>query len=119
MPELQITTKKLDEHIYLIALKGVLDNQTAGILSETFYNFFSQNIWNFVVDLSELTYLGSAGVGLFISLLDTLEEHKGNIVFIHPQENVNEVFKLFKLATFFSITANLEEGVRELKNLSH
>lgn len=117
MSKLLIDTKPVEETIYLISLNGILDNETAESLSTTFREMISRNISKFVVDLSGLSYIGSPGVGLFISLLDLLEECKGTIVFVHPQENVKEVFRLFKLSTFYSITNTLDDAVKELKNL--
>jgi anti-sigma B factor antagonist len=119
MTELLISTKSLEENIYLIVLKGVLNNETVEILSTTFRDLFSRKIWKFVVDLSNLNYMGSAGVGLFISLIDSLEEHKGTIVFIYPKPTVKEVFKIFRLSNFYSITRNLDNAVKELKDLIH
>ncbi|MFH1231018.1 MAG: STAS domain-containing protein [Planctomycetota bacterium] len=119
MSELLINTKPLDENICLVVLNGVLDNETAKTLSETFHDLFARRIWKFVVDLSDLNYMGSPGIGLFISFIDSLEEHKGTIVFIYPQPNVKEVFKIFKLSNFYSITRNLDSAIKELRDLIH
>jgi anti-sigma B factor antagonist len=119
MPELLINARLIEENTYLISLSGILDNETVEKLSKVFYDAFSRNIWSFIVDLSELDYMGSPGIGLFISFIDSLEAHKGTIVFIHPRPSVKEVFKIFKLSNFYSITRNLKSAVSELKNLTH
>jgi anti-anti-sigma factor len=119
MQELTIDIKMLEGKICLVSLDGVLNNETSEMLQKAFNDLLESKIWKFVVDLSGVSYMGSPGIGLFISLLDTLDEHKGTIVFISPQANVMEVFKLFKLATFYSITNSLEDAIKELKGLSH
>lgn len=119
MLELLINTKPLEKDIYLISLNGVLNNETAETLSATFDDLFARKIWKFVVDLSNVNYIGSPGIGLFISLIDSLEEHKGTIVFVNPKPNVTEAFKIFKLSNFYSITKDLDSAVKELKDLTH
>jgi len=114
-----INTKPLEGNIYLVLLDGILNNETSETLRKAFDDLIESRIWKFVVDLSGVSYMGSPGIGLFISLLDTLDEHKGTIVFINPQENVKEVFKLFQLSTFYSITNTLQDAIKELKGLSH
>jgi len=118
MQELAIDIKMLEGNGCLISLDGVLNNETSEILRTAFDDLLKSKIWKFVVDLSGVSYIGSPGIGLFISLLDMLGEHKGTIVFISPQANVMEVFNLFKLTTFYSITNSLEDAIKELKGLS-
>ncbi|MBI5779482.1 MAG: STAS domain-containing protein [Planctomycetes bacterium] len=119
MQELAIDVKILEGKSCLITLDGVLNNETSETLFEAIQSLFNRKIWKLVVDLSGVSYMGSPGIGLFISLLDELEKHKGTIVFISPQANVMEVFKLFKLSTFYSITNNLQDAIKELSELSH
>jgi len=118
MDELTIDTKYIDKDICLISLKGALGSQNVELLLNTFQDVISRGVYKFIVDLSSLNYMGSPGVGLFITLLDELEEHKGTIVFVHPQGSVKEVFKLFRLSMFYSITRTLDSAVKELKDLT-
>src|SRR3989339_1693158 len=119
MKDLSIETEMLEGKICVVTLDGVLNNDTSEILRTAFDDLFNSKIWKFVEDLSGVSYMGSPGIGLFISLLDTLDAHKGTIVFISPQENVKEVFKLFQLSSFYSITNSLQDAIKELKGLSH
>jgi len=119
MQELAIDIKILEGGGGLVSLDGVLNNETSEALFESIQSLFNRKVWKLVIDLSGVSYMGSPGIGLFISLLDELEKHKGTIVFISPQANVMEVFKLFKLSTFYSITNSLQDAIKELKGLSH
>ena len=119
MQDLTINTKPLEDNICLVSLDGFLNTETSETLRKAFDDLIDSRIWKFVVDLSGVSYMGSPGIGLFISLLDTLDAHKCTIVFISPQENVKEVFKLFQLSTFYSITNSLQDAIKELKGLSH
>lgn len=126
MDDLQIATEKLTlQHpnkgqldVMAISLKGTLDSMTANPLYKLFNNCFSQHLYKFVVDLSELNHMGSAGIGVFIGILDILEQNKGILVFIHPTPKVKATFNLFRLSTFYSITDDKTSALRELQALS-
>lgn len=118
MDGLDIKTERIEEGIVLIALEGALDSFVAEGLSKAIQDLFNIKIYKFIIDLSRLNYLGSPGVGVFISILDTLEQHNGTIVFIHPKPNVKEVFKLFKLSAFYSVCKDKETAIKELKALT-
>lgn len=112
--ELIITTKRLSHDIMLINIKGVLDLNTTLDLRTVLDDCFRQGIYRFIVDLAGLQHMGSTGVGVFISILDTLEEHKGGLVFISPNPRVRTTFNLFKLSNFFGITNNVKSALDEL-----
>lgn len=126
MKDFQITTEKLafqdpakgQQNIMTITLKGILDSTTADELNNLFNNCFSQHIYKFIVDLSEVKYIGSAGVGIFIGILDILEQNKGTLVFLCPNPKVKATFNLFKLSTFYSITDDRASALKELQELS-
>lgn len=126
MNDIQIATEELTiQHpkkgplkVMAISLKGVLDSFTVEQLYRLFNRCFSQQIYKFIVDLSELTHIGSAGIGVFIGILDTLEQNKGTLVFIHPTPKVKATFALFRLSTFYSITDNKDAALKELQALA-
>lgn len=125
MTEFLITTEKLaiqhptqgQQNVMAICLKGVLDSSTADQLNRLFNNCFSQDIYKFVVDMSELSHIGSAGVGVFIGILDIMDENKGTLVFIQPTPKVKTTFNIFKLSAFYSTTDNRTSALKELQAL--
>ena len=118
MVSLQVKTQKLTPDVVLISLQGVLNDQTADQLYQEFKRLIGDKIYKFVVDLAQLDRIGSAGLGVFISFIDTFEAKKGTIVFVKPNSKVNTTFKMFKLSAFYSVTNSQEDALKEIQALT-
>lgn len=107
--------EKGEQDIMLIHIKGILDTNVTAELQKVLDDCFNLRIYKLIVDLRKVGYIGSVGVGVFIGLLDTLEAHKGNLVFMHPNHKVQTTFGLFRLSNFFSVTNDIKAALEELR----
>lgn len=89
--------------------------ETAPELQKVLDDCLDQRIYRFILDLEYITYIGSAGLGTFISLLRTLEEHHGQVVFMRPSPRVRAAFSLFEFAPHVSMTDNMKTALVELR----
>ncbi len=112
MPDFEIQTKKLQNAITFISVRGFLDAHTFEEMERTINDLFEQRSHKLVVDLSRLDYISSAGAGVFIGAIGTAQENEGNIILIKPSANVKEVFDLLGLSQIFSFADTVEEAVR-------
>lgn len=117
MGEFQITTETVEEGIVAIALKCSLDFYTADKMTRIFEKLFNQHIYKFIVNLLEIDHLGSAGVGVFIGILDVLKENKGTLVLVQPNPRVTEVLKLLDITTFYPVVDDPAKALSVLKLL--
>jgi len=98
MPKFQISKEKLTDGIILLTVKGFLDAHTYEELEKVLDELFDANSYKIVVDLSGLDYISSAGAGVFIGAIGTIQENDGNIILLKPSPNVREVFDLLGLS---------------------
>lgn len=68
----------------------------------------------FLVDLSDLNYMGSAMVALIVRLWKAAKERKGDMVVVNRHELVFEVLKLAGLTKLWTIVDSREKGFAEL-----
>ena len=69
---------------------------------------------SFLVDLTELNYMGSAMVALIVRLWKSVSGRKGRMVIINTDEMVFEVLKLAGLHNVWTIVETREEGMKQL-----
>lgn len=69
-----------------------------------------------VVDLSPLTYLSSAGLGVLLRLTQRVMESKGRIVFHSPQARVRQILDIAGLSMMLSLHSSEEDAVQHLRN---
>ena len=93
---------------------GELDANSSLMMDEKICALNEQKITRIHVDCSELTYISSAGLGVFISYLDELQAQGGMFVFSGMRPNVQDVFELLGLDRMVTILKSAEE----LKGLS-
>jgi anti-sigma B factor antagonist len=67
-----------------------------------------------LVDLSQLEYISSLGMGMFISCAQSLRRHQAKMVLLNPQPGVEEVMNAVGLGQAVPITHSMEEALRIL-----
>ncbi|MCP4376467.1 MAG: STAS domain-containing protein [bacterium] len=70
----------------------------------------------FVLDLSELTFLGSVGLTVLVVFLKRVKSIGGKMVLAGLSEQCRKVMKVTKLDRAFDFYDNAEEAVSALKN---
>ncbi len=115
MADFQITSQKLQDNIVAVSMKGFLDAYTYNELEQVINGYFNQNVYKFVVDLSQVEYISSAGAGVFIGAIGVAQENQGNIILVRPQPNVQEVFDLLGLSQIFKISDSLDTALKTFK----
>ena len=59
----------------------------------------------FVIDLTKLDYISSAGLRVLVSTEKIANQRNGSMTLLHPNEEVSEVFDMTGLADVFTIEA--------------
>ena len=99
--------------IVCIELAGFLDAHNYEKLEETFQRHFEAERYRYIVDLSRLEYISSAGAGTFIGAVSTCQEHAGNIVLVRPTTEVEEIFTLLGVDQLFRVVKEREEALAQ------
>jgi len=108
MLEKQVTNK-----IELIRLRNRVDTFSAPNLREHYLEILDQGTNRFIIDLSEATFLDSAGLAALVQLLKRSRETNGDVKVILPDdENVLRIFRLTKFDQVFDIHPNVESASR-------
>jgi anti-sigma B factor antagonist len=103
------------EHDKFVSLapQGEMDANTSLLVDEKIQEWIDKNQFNFHVDCSELQYISSAGVGVFLSFQDEVESNAGKFVFSNMSENIFQVFELLGLHLFMKIVPTQAEAEKE------
>lgn len=102
-----------NEKYIRIAPVGEMDANTSLDVDDKLQECIDGGQYNYHIDCSGLTYISSAGVGVFLSHQDSLESNGGKFVFSNMTDNIFQVFELLGLHLFMKIVANAEEAEKE------
>lgn len=101
----------LESNFITIAPIGELDANSSIKLDEKIRALIDQKQIMIHVDFSDLNYISSAGLGVFISYLDEIQSSGGKLVLSHMAANVKDVFELLGLSKLIPIVENKAAAV--------
>jgi len=111
MTSFQTSTNKRDNGVCVIALVGYLDAHTASDLERTMQETINGGCHRMVVDFTELEYISSAGLGVFMVFIESVRQEGGDIKLAAMKERVFSVFDLLGFPVLFEIYSAVDEAV--------
>jgi anti-sigma B factor antagonist len=100
-----------------VAVTRVLNRRLDASQADEFREFFSKRIAAgnrlFTLDLSEVHFMDSTGLGAIVFVVNTLGQD-GELAVCSPQETVMRVFKVTRADKMFQIFNHLEDAIQAL-----
>lgn len=87
----------------VIALVGDVDLHHAPALHAELVNVTKERPNRFVLDLADVPYIDSSGVGTFVEVFRRVSAYKGKMMLVGLNDRVRSVFEITKLDRFFTI----------------
>jgi anti-sigma B factor antagonist len=87
----------------VVPLKGEIDLHVSPTVTAALNDVIDQKPERLVVDLSEVTYIDSAGLAALIQALQKVEGYGGKFMLSGLQETVRSIFEISRLDQVFQI----------------
>ena len=94
--------KQLNDKELTLVLKGELNTYTANDLDVVIQKDL-KNVNSLIIDMSELSYLTSAGLRVLLVAQRIMNEKKGSLVVRHVNKSIMEVFEITGFANVLTI----------------
>lgn len=91
------------QNIWDISLQGELDVSTAEKLKDYLHNLAKERIMDMKINLTNLDYIDSTGLGVMIGVLKKLKIYDKEIYIINPKSNVMKIFTITGLDKIFKV----------------
>lgn len=104
-----------EAHAYILRLSGEVDASTCLQVDREIEMALCKPIEQLWIDFQELKYISSAGLGVLISHLGTLEARNINLVLYGMSDQIRNVFELLGLHHLMTILPSKEEAALQLK----
>jgi anti-anti-sigma factor len=108
-----ILQKKLDEKTWMINPGKILDNNNAHEIADAISTAQSGDYQYIILDMKELEFLSSAGVGSILGSVEISRDKGGDIVLRNVPEKILHVLEVLDLLDYLTISSN-EKNVEEL-----
>lgn len=100
-----------EAEVLVLALVGRLDTKTAGALEKSVATHLAAGQRRFVLDLSGMEYVSSAGLRIFLMLAKKVSGGTGGLALCGLSPQVKEVFDIAGFTRLFTLAATLAEAL--------
>ena len=101
------TTSSVQNGILYVRLTGdLIGSPDTDQLLQSVNNHLGESLNFCAVDLSEIRYINSTGIGVLVSLLTKFRSRGGEMVLINPADHPRKMLALTKLTNIFTVAAD-------------
>jgi anti-anti-sigma factor len=108
MVPMEISYRDLRDH-KIIMLKGEMDYCSSRELKDAIYKLIHDKTKSIVLDLKDVTFIDSAGMGLLINVNKKLNNYNGKIGLLNLSEDILNLIKLATLDKIIQIYHNEDD----------
>lgn len=102
--------------ITILALNGFLDAHTAPEFEKVIQQEFDSGKVKLIADCGELTYISSAGLGVFMSFVEDIRAADGDLKICNLSPKVAQVFEILGFNSIFEIVPTADDAARSFAN---
>jgi len=95
--------------VIVLSPVGKIDSDTSAVLEKKIKTCLLQNPNTLVIDLQDVDFMTSAGVGVMMKAKTLINKNNGNFAMINPQPQIKKVFEIMRLVPTLNVFANTEE----------
>jgi anti-sigma B factor antagonist len=110
MSDFKIAQREKDA-VNVLELKGYLDAHTAPKLEEAFQTLLRDERFRIVVNCKDLSYISSAGLGVFMAYIEDVRKNKGDIKLSNMSPKVYNVFDLLGFPLLYEIVKDEQDAI--------
>jgi anti-sigma B factor antagonist len=107
---MELRQLETDGRYVSLALVGSLDMNSITTVETRFYSLTVGGGKDTIVDLSELTFISSLGIGMLVSATKELKRTGAKLVVYAPTANVGMVFAKAGLKDYLVVAAGIDEA---------
>jgi anti-sigma B factor antagonist len=99
--------------VSILRLKGFLDAHTAPKFEQAIQQLLSERRYKIIVSMSDLNYISSAGLGVFMGFIEEIRDNKGDIKLSNMPDKVYKVFDLLGFPALYQIYKEETEAAKK------
>lgn len=103
-------TEQTDDRVK-VAIAGEIDAFTAPKLRETLDPISKKENLTLIADLSEVNYMDSTGIGVFVGLFKGIKANGGHLQLVGLSDRLKRLFDITGLADIMDINPEVKGGV--------
>jgi anti-sigma B factor antagonist len=112
---MKLTDREIDGVVVFEPKGKIMGGPDASLLHDRLHECIERNKRMIVIDLAQVDWMNSTGLGILISSYTTLLNNDGQLKLANVTEKIQSLLTITKLVTVFETYDSVEEAVRSLK----
>ncbi|MFY8037372.1 MAG: STAS domain-containing protein [Cyclobacteriaceae bacterium] len=105
-------SQEIKESVLTLHIAGDLIGEDSGTqLVGAVNDALSHQVLTCIIDISELRYINSSGIGVLITILTKFRNKGGEVYLMNPSESVKKLLVITKLNAIFQVIKSEDEAV--------
>lgn len=105
-------SQEIKESVLTLRIAGDLIGEDSGSqLVGAVNDAVSHKVLTCIIDISELRYINSSGIGVLITILTKFRNKGGEVYLMNPSESVKKLLVITKLNAIFQVIKSEDEAV--------
>ncbi len=105
-----------EDKVLLVSFNGQITNTNAYEINQSISQIFKGNIFNLILDLTNLQYINSIGVATLLGMIKTVEQNGGVMLLGGLNHFLENVIKLMDLPRHVKIHQSREDAIKNWPN---
>jgi anti-sigma B factor antagonist len=101
------------EQVSILNIQGYLDAHTAPDFESHLEKLIKENNFNIIVNLDGLQYISSAGLGVFMGVIEDIRNNGGDLKICCAAPKVFKVFDLLGFPSLYEFFNSEEEAIQK------
>ena len=109
------TESTLTDGVLYLTLSGdLIGSPDTQLLLASVNDYLGDAVTNCAIDLSQVRYINSTGIGVLVSLLTKFRSRGGELILINPADHPRKLLALTKLNNIFTVAPSQAEARQQL-----
>ncbi len=109
---MKLNSREQDGVVVLEPKGKIMGGPDATALKESIRDYVNANKKKVVIDLAEVDWMNSTGLGIMISCLKTVKEAGGDLKLSNVTEKIKSLLTITKLVTVFDSYDSTDEAIK-------
>ena len=110
--------EEVSEDVLLLTFEGdLIGGEDTQMVLDKVQEHINKGTIRCIIDIAAVRFINSSGIGFLITILTKFRNKEGELVVIHPSEQVKKLLIITKLNAIFNVLVNKEEAFKRLANI--
>ena len=110
---MEVTEKSVND-CEIVTINGRIDSYTSPQLSDALNQITTLNMFKIILDLSDVTYISSAGLRVLIDIQKKCKKNnQGEVVLVNTPQRVYDTLELAGFVPLFKFHSNVSSALAE------